>query len=116
MWSLRWLNNQSRRGVTLPDMKVMITDSTNPQAYPIAGFTWILAYVNQTDKAKGTTLAKCSVGDPRRLRSLPLDYAHSTTATTKAENEYFHEISGQAIRITDLSCFAFTASPRMVSQ
>lgn len=46
-------------GVTLPaDMKVMITDSSNPDAYPIAGFTWILAFKNQTDQAKGNTLAK----------------------------------------------------------
>jgi phosphate transport system substrate-binding protein len=44
-------------GVTIPDdTKVMITNSDNPNAYPIAGFTWILAYVNQTDKAKGETL------------------------------------------------------------
>ena len=44
-------------GVTIPDdTKVMITDSTNPAAYPIVGFTWILAYVNQPDKAKGEAL------------------------------------------------------------
>ena len=44
-------------GVTIPnDTKVMITDSSNPDAYPIVGFTWILAYVNQTDQAKGQSL------------------------------------------------------------
>ncbi len=44
-------------GVTIPDdTKVMITNSSNPQAYPIVGFTWILAYVNQPDKAKGEAL------------------------------------------------------------
>jgi phosphate transport system substrate-binding protein len=44
-------------GIALPDdMKVMITDSDNPSAYPIAGFSWALAYVNQTDKAKGEAL------------------------------------------------------------
>jgi phosphate transport system substrate-binding protein len=44
-------------GVTVPDdTKVMITDSTNPNAYPIVGFTWILAYVNQPDQAKGESL------------------------------------------------------------
>jgi len=44
-------------GVTIPDdTKVMITDSTNPNAYPIVGFTWILAYVNQPDQAKGESL------------------------------------------------------------
>jgi phosphate transport system substrate-binding protein len=44
-------------GITLPDdMKIMITNSSNPAAYPIAGFSWVLAYVNQTDKAKGQAL------------------------------------------------------------
>ncbi len=44
-------------GVTIPDVtKVMITDSSNPNAYPIVGFTWILAYVNQPDQAKGESL------------------------------------------------------------
>src|SRR5581483_5255361 len=45
-------------GITVPaDMKVLITDSTNPKAYPIAGFTWVLAYQNQPDAAKGKQLA-----------------------------------------------------------
>src|SRR5262249_18872843 len=46
------------QGVTLPaDMKIVITDSSNPDAYPIASFTWVLAYVNQPNAAKGKTLA-----------------------------------------------------------
>jgi phosphate transport system substrate-binding protein len=46
-------------GVALPDdMKIMITNSTNADAYPIVGFTWILAFVNQKDQAKGETLVK----------------------------------------------------------
>jgi phosphate transport system substrate-binding protein len=45
-------------GVTIPaDMKLLITDSGNADAYPIAGFTWVLAYVNQPDAAKGKALA-----------------------------------------------------------
>src|SRR4051794_11132289 len=41
-------------GVTLPaDMKVMITNSPNPLAYPIVGFTWILVAKEQTDQVKG---------------------------------------------------------------
>ena len=48
---------KAAEGVTLPDdMKVMMTNSANPDAYPIVGFTWILVYVNQTDKAKGQAL------------------------------------------------------------
>jgi phosphate transport system substrate-binding protein len=44
-------------GVVLPDnMKVLITNSPNPGAYPIAGFTWILVYQEQPDMAKGKKL------------------------------------------------------------
>lgn len=50
---------RAAEGVTLPDdMKVMLTNSTNPDAYPIVGFTWLLAYVNQKDQAKGDALVK----------------------------------------------------------
>jgi len=78
-------------GVTLPDdMKVMITNSSNPDAYPIAGFTWILVYQNQTDKAKGEALVKMlwwAIHDGQQFGA-PLDYAAlSSAAVTKAENE-----------------------------
>ncbi|MGE3911471.1 MAG: phosphate ABC transporter substrate-binding protein PstS [Chloroflexota bacterium] len=44
-------------GIELPDdMKVMITNSSNPLAYPISGFTWILANREQADQAKGKAL------------------------------------------------------------
>lgn len=82
---------RAAEGVTLPDdMKVMITNSSNPDAYPIAGFTWILAYVNQTDRAKGDTLVKMlwwAIHDGQKYAT-PLDYAPlSSAAVTKAENE-----------------------------
>ncbi len=78
-------------GITLPDdMKIMITDSTNPDAYPIAGFTWILGYVNQKDQSKGTTLAKMlwwAIHGGQQYGT-PLDYAAlSSDAVKKAENE-----------------------------
>jgi phosphate transport system substrate-binding protein len=37
-------------------MKIMVTNSSNPDAYPIASFTWILANQNQADTAKGKAL------------------------------------------------------------
>ena len=44
-------------GVTLPaNMLVMITNSPNPAAYPIVGFTWLLVYQNQTNQVKGQEL------------------------------------------------------------
>lgn len=82
---------KAAEGVTLPDdMKVMITNSSNPDAYPIAGFTWILAYVNQTDKAKGETLVKMlwwAIHDGQKYTE-SLDYAPlASAAVTRAENE-----------------------------
>lgn len=82
---------RAAEGVTLPDdMKIMLTNSANPDAYPIAGFTWILAYLNQTDKAKGETLVKMlwwAIHDAQQYTA-SLDYAPlSSTAVTKAENE-----------------------------
>ncbi len=45
-------------GVAIPEStEVMIVDSANPDAYPIAGFTWILVYENQPNAAVARTLA-----------------------------------------------------------
>jgi phosphate transport system substrate-binding protein len=77
-------------GVTLPDdMKVMITNSQNPDAYPIVGFTWILSYVKQTDKAKGETLVKMLWWATHEAQQFneALNYPRLPgTAVTKAEN------------------------------
>jgi phosphate transport system substrate-binding protein len=82
---------KATEGVTLPDdMKVMITNSTNPDAYPICGFTWILVYANQKDLAKGQTLVNMlwwAIHDGQQYGAA-LDYAAlSSTAVGKAENE-----------------------------
>jgi phosphate transport system substrate-binding protein len=82
---------KASEGVALPDdMKVMITDSSNADAYPIVGFTWILVYVNQTDKARGEALAKAlwwAIHDGQQS-STALSYAPlSDAVVTKAENE-----------------------------
>jgi phosphate transport system substrate-binding protein len=89
-------------GITLPaDMKIMITDSTNPDAYPICGFTWILAFVKQTDKAKGQALANMlwwAVHDGQQYDTA-LNYAPlSTDAVKNAENEILSlNYQGQAL-------------------
>lgn len=76
-------------GVTLPDdMRIMITNSADAAAYPIVGFTWILAYANQTDKTKGTALVNMlwwAIHDGQK--DCPaLNYAQlSSAAVTKAE-------------------------------
>ncbi len=82
---------KAAEGVSLPDdMKVMITNSTNPDAYPIAGFTWILAFQNQKDQAKGLALVNMlwwAIHDGQQYGNA-LDYAPlSSDAVKKAENE-----------------------------
>jgi phosphate transport system substrate-binding protein len=82
---------KAAEGVTLPDdMKVMLTNSASPDAYPIVGFTWMLVYVNQTDKAKGEALVKTlwwAIHDGQQY-TRALSYAPlAGGAVTKAENE-----------------------------
>jgi len=81
---------RAAEGVSLPDdMKVMLTNSSNPEAYPIVGFTWILAYVNQKDKVKGEALTKMlwwAIHDGQQYAA-PLTYAGlAAPAVLKAEN------------------------------
>ena len=77
-------------GVPLPDdMKVMLTNSSNAEAYPIVGFTWLLVYANQKDRAKGEALVKMmwwAIHDGQKYTE-PLHYASlSPAAAAKAEN------------------------------
>lgn len=71
------------------DMKAMITDSTNPKAYPISGFSWVIAYENGKDKAKTDAVAHLvwwMIHDGQQF-SKPLLYAPlQGTAVEKAEN------------------------------
>jgi phosphate transport system substrate-binding protein len=74
----------------LPDnMEVMVTDSSNPKAYPIAGFTWLLVYENQQDEAKADAVANLAwwmIHDGQQY-ALPLDYAPlKGAALQKAES------------------------------
>jgi phosphate transport system substrate-binding protein len=76
-------------GVTLPaDMKVMVTNSSNPLAYPIVGFTWILVSKEQTDQVKGKALVDMllwAIKDGQQYTT-PLNYAPlSADAAAKAE-------------------------------
>ena len=76
-------------GVTIPDnTEVMIVNSANAKAFPIAGFTWILAYQDQADKAKAQTLVSLlwwALHDGQKF-SAQLDYAPlSPAAVAKAE-------------------------------
>lgn len=70
----------------LPDnMEVSITDSPNPSAYPISGFTWLLVYENQTDPVKADAVANLAwwmIHDGQKYAT-PLEYAPLKGAAVK---------------------------------
>jgi phosphate transport system substrate-binding protein len=70
----------------LPDnMEMVITDSSNPNAYPISGFTWLLVYENQTDPAKADAVANLAwwmLHDGQKFAT-PLEYAPLKGAAMK---------------------------------
>jgi phosphate transport system substrate-binding protein len=70
----------------LPDnMEVLITDSANPNAYPISGFTWLLVYEDQTNAAKADAVAQLTwwmLHEGQKF-ALPLEYAPLKGAAVK---------------------------------
>ena len=89
-------------GVTIPDnTEVMVVNSANAQAYPIAGLTWLLVYRNQPDAAKAQTLASViwwAIHDGQKLAT-EMGYAGlSPAAIAKAEVQVKQiAVNGQAV-------------------
>jgi phosphate transport system substrate-binding protein len=83
--------SKAAENITLPDdMKIMLDNSPNPDAYGICGFTFVLAYVNQTDPTKGLALTNylwwCIHDGQADQYSAALDFARlSPDAVTKDE-------------------------------
>lgn len=49
--------SKAAEGVTIPsDFRVSLVNSANDQAYPVAGFTWLLIYRNPDDIVKGKAI------------------------------------------------------------
>jgi phosphate transport system substrate-binding protein len=70
--------SEAAAGVQMPaDYRVSITDASGKGAYPIASFTYLLVYKDQTNKDKGTAVIgflKWAVTDGDKYAA-PLDYA-----------------------------------------
>ncbi len=79
----------------LPDnMEVMITDSSNPNAYPIVGFTWLLLYTNQKDAAKADATANFAwwmIHDGQKYAA-SLDYAELKGAAAKKASALLRQV------------------------
>ena len=59
------------------DLRVSIVNSAAPEAYPIAGFTYLLVYRDQKDRARGEALSRFltwAIHDGQRYAE-PLLYA-----------------------------------------
>ena len=59
------------------DLRFSITDTAGPQAYPIAGTTWVLLYKNQPDAEQGklvTAFVRWAITDGQKYAT-DLDYA-----------------------------------------
>jgi phosphate transport system substrate-binding protein len=79
----------------LPDnMEVMVTDSSNPDAYPITGFTWLLVYANQTNDAKADAVANLAwwMIHEGQQYTLPLEYAPLKGAALKKSEALVKQI------------------------
>src|SRR5262249_13017148 len=70
--------SEAAAGVEMPaDFRVSITNSKGKNAYPIASFTYIPIYKEQSDAAKGKATANClwwAIRDGQKMAA-PLDYA-----------------------------------------
>jgi phosphate transport system substrate-binding protein len=75
---------------SLPDnMEILLTDSPNPEAYPIAGFTWLLVYANQKDPTRGDAIVRMAwwMTHDAQKYATPLQYAPlKGEAVQKTEN------------------------------
>jgi phosphate transport system substrate-binding protein len=46
--------SKAAQGVAIPsDFRVSLVNSSNPEAYPVSGFTWLLIYKNMQENPKG---------------------------------------------------------------
>jgi len=92
---------KAAEGITLaPDLRVSITNSDNAEAYPISGFTWILAYQEMPDKAKALALTRYlwwSVTDGQRFAK-ELGYAPLPKDVASKSQEKIRSITSGGAR------------------
>jgi phosphate transport system substrate-binding protein len=85
-------------GVEMPkDFRVSITDAKGKDAYPMASFTYLLVYRDQTDAAKGKSLLNFiwwAVHDGQKFAP-PLDYAPLPKAVVTQVEQTLHSMTIQ---------------------
>jgi phosphate transport system substrate-binding protein len=92
--------SKAAEGVTLPaDLRASITNSDNPDAYPIAGFTWTLTYKENASKSKGLAIARYFWWSTHEGQTFAKDLGYAplpSTVVTKAEEKIRSLTSGGA--------------------
>jgi phosphate transport system substrate-binding protein len=78
-----------------PDLRVSIVDEPGDTAFPISGFTWLLAYKDMTDKAKGVALTRMlwwATHEAQKFNA-ELGYAPVPAGITPKSDEMIRQIS-----------------------
>lgn len=78
-----------------PDLRASIVDAPGANAYPISGFTWLLAYKNMNDRAKGVALTRMlwwATHDAQRFNA-ELGYAPIPAGITAKSEQFIRQIS-----------------------
>ena len=78
-----------------PDLRVSIVDSPGEAAFPISGFTWLLAYKNMTDGPKGLALTRMlwwGTHDAQKFNA-ELGYAPVPREITPKSDEMIRQIT-----------------------
>jgi phosphate transport system substrate-binding protein len=90
--------SKAAEGVTLPaDLRASITNSDNPDAYPIAGFTWTLTYKDIASKPKGLAIARYFWWSTHEGQAFAKELGYAplpATVVTKAEDKIRSLTSG----------------------
>jgi phosphate transport system substrate-binding protein len=78
-----------------PDLRASIVDAEGADAYPIAGFTWLLAYKNVDDQAKGLALTRMlwwATHEAQRFNG-ELGYAPIPPSITSRSEQFIRQIA-----------------------
>lgn len=90
------------------DTRVMITNSSNPNAYPISTFTWIIVYKEQNYNGKTAEQAKALVD--------LFDYVISKEGQDVAAKTHYAPLSGKALEKTENAIRSITYNGQAIAK
>lgn len=90
------------------DTRVMITNSSNPEAYPISTFTWIIVYKEQNYNGKTAEQAKALVD--------LFDYVTGKEGQDVAAKTHYAPLSGKALEKTQAAIRSITYNGQAIAK